>query len=77
MPIALSEAAQNTTDAVDLSIINELRTSDLMDRMIFDDAVNPAGGGATLTLEIPIGTRASLPMPVRAGDVVLQREASG
>ncbi|WP_454118577.1 sensor histidine kinase [Microbacterium lacticum] len=35
------------------------------------------GGGATLTLEIPIGTRASLPMPVRAGDVVLQREASG
>ena len=49
MPIALSEAAQNTTDAVDLSIINELRTSDLMDRMIFDDAVNPAGGGATLT----------------------------
>lgn len=35
------------------------------------------GGGATLTLGIPIGTRASLPMPVRAGDVVLQREASG
>ena len=35
------------------------------------------GGGATLTLEIPIGTRASLPLPVRAGDVVLQREASG
>jgi len=34
-------------------------------------------GGATLTLEIPIGTRASLPTPVRAGDVVLQREASG
>lgn len=35
------------------------------------------GGGATLTLEIPTGTRASLPTPVRAGDVVLQREASG
>ena len=35
------------------------------------------GGGATLTLEIPIGNGASLPMPVRAGDVVLQREASG
>nr|WP_206694150.1 HAMP domain-containing sensor histidine kinase [Microbacterium lacticum] len=35
------------------------------------------GGGATLSLEIPIGTRASLPMPVRAGDVLLQREASG
>lgn len=35
------------------------------------------GGGATLTVEIPLGTRASLPTPVRAGDVVLQREASG
>lgn len=35
------------------------------------------GGGATITVEIPIGTRASLPTPVRAGDVVLQREASG
>lgn len=34
------------------------------------------GGGATFTIEIPIGTRASLPTPVRAGDVVLQREAS-
>lgn len=35
------------------------------------------GGGATLTLDIPTGTRASLPAPVRAGTVVLQREASG
>lgn len=35
------------------------------------------GGGATFTVEIPIGTRATLPTPVRAGDVVLQREASG
>lgn len=49
MPVTLEQAAQNTTDAVDLNIINELRVSDLMDRMIFDDAVNPAGGGATLT----------------------------
>ncbi|MFT4215524.1 MAG: HAMP domain-containing sensor histidine kinase [Microbacterium sp.] len=36
-----------------------------------------AGGGATFTLEIPIGVGVSLPSPVRAGDVVLQREASG
>jgi two-component system OmpR family sensor kinase len=35
------------------------------------------GGGATFTLEIPIGTRAAVPAPVRAGDVVLQREATG
>ncbi|MGB4777066.1 sensor histidine kinase [Microbacterium sp.] len=34
------------------------------------------GGGATFTMEIPTGTRATLPTPVRAGDVVLQREAS-
>lgn len=35
------------------------------------------GGGATFTIEIPIGTQATLPTPVRAGDVVQQREASG
>lgn len=35
------------------------------------------GGGATLTLEIPLGTRTVLPAPVRAGDVVSQREATG
>ncbi len=34
------------------------------------------GGGATFTLEIPIGTRGALPSPVRAGDVLLQREAT-
>lgn len=38
------------------------------------------GGGATFTIQIPIGRGASdaaLPAPVRAGDVVLQREAAG
>lgn len=38
------------------------------------------GGGATVTLHIPLGgTHAptDLPTPVRAGDVVLQREATG
>jgi signal transduction histidine kinase len=38
------------------------------------------GGGATFTLHIPPGhghTPADLPAPVRAGDVVQQREASG
>ncbi|MFS0867042.1 sensor histidine kinase [Microbacterium sp. 179-B 1A2 NHS] len=34
------------------------------------------GGGATFTLEIPVGTRGALPSPVRAGDVLLQREAT-
>lgn len=33
------------------------------------------GGGATITLEIPFGTAADLPTPVRAGAVLDQREA--
>jgi two-component system OmpR family sensor kinase len=34
------------------------------------------GGGATFTIHLPLPT-AELPAPVRAGDVVLQREAAG
>ncbi|MFH8250485.1 ATP-binding protein [Microbacterium sp. B2969] len=34
------------------------------------------GGGATFTIHVPLPT-SELPQPVRAGDVVLQREASG
>jgi signal transduction histidine kinase len=34
------------------------------------------GGGATFTIHLP-PTEAELPAPVRAGDVVLQREAAG
>jgi len=38
------------------------------------------GGGATMTIRLPLGrghAPAELPTPVRAGDVVMQREASG
>ena len=49
MPVTLSQALQNTNDAVDMAVINEFRTSTLIDRIIFDDVVNPVGGGATLT----------------------------
>jgi hypothetical protein len=49
MPVTLAQAAQNATDAVDLAVINEFRTNDLLDLLTFDDVVNPAGGGATLT----------------------------
>lgn len=35
------------------------------------------GGGATFTLEISTGTGIAMPTPVRAGDVVMQREATG
>jgi signal transduction histidine kinase len=38
--------------------------------------VDTPGGGATFTIHLPVST-AELPAPVRAGDVVLQREASG
>lgn len=49
MPVTLEQAAQNATDATDVNVINELRTSPLFDQMVFDDVVNPAGGGATMT----------------------------
>jgi hypothetical protein len=49
MPVTLAQAAQNATDAVDLAVINEFRTNDLLDLLTFDDVVNPAGGGAALT----------------------------
>jgi signal transduction histidine kinase len=34
------------------------------------------GGGATFTIHLPPSTTSGLPAPVRAGDVVLQREAA-
>jgi two-component system OmpR family sensor kinase len=34
------------------------------------------GGGATFTMHLPLPA-AELPAPVRAGDVVMQREAAG
>lgn len=49
MPVTLEQARQNTTDALDLSIIDEFRTNSLLELITFDDVVNPAGGGATLT----------------------------
>ena len=49
MPVTLEQARQNTTDDIDLAIIDEFRTNDIMELLTFDDAVNPAGGGATLT----------------------------
>jgi signal transduction histidine kinase len=40
------------------------------------DVGDTPGGGATFTITLPLST-AELPSPVRAGDVVLQREAAG
>jgi hypothetical protein len=50
MPITLAEAARNAQDALDLRVIDEFRkTSWLLDNLVFDPAVNPSGGGGTLT----------------------------
>lgn len=50
MTITLAEAANNCQDDFDASVIDEFRKeSTILDTLIFDDVVNPAGGGATLT----------------------------
>lgn len=49
MPVTLEQARQNATDALDVTVIDEFRTNQLMNLITFDDIVNPAGGGATLT----------------------------
>lgn len=49
MPVTLSQARQNATDALDLAVIDEFRTNQILDLLTFQDAVNPAGGGGTLT----------------------------
>jgi hypothetical protein len=49
MPVTLSEAQNNAETDLDVAVIDEFRTNPLMDLLTFDDVVNPAGGGATLT----------------------------
>lgn len=50
MPVTLAQAKLNTTDAVDVQIIDEFQKSnDIASRLTFDDVVSPAGGGSTLT----------------------------
>lgn len=50
MPVTLAQAAVNTLNDVDFSVIDNLRRySWLMDNIVWDDCVNPAGGGSTLT----------------------------
>ncbi|RSX56767.1 major capsid protein [Bifidobacterium samirii] len=50
MAITLAEAKNNALEDYDPFVIDEFRKSSaILDTLIFDDAVNPAGGGATLT----------------------------
>ncbi len=49
MPITLEQAKVGMADKVDQQVIDEFRRSSLLlDRMIFDDAVSPGTGGSTL-----------------------------
>ena len=49
MPVTLAQAKLNTTDDLDLNVIDEFSTSSLIDALTFDDCVNPIGGGDTIT----------------------------
>lgn len=50
MPVTLAQAKLNTTDDVDINVIDEFqKQSWLLNNMIFDDVVNGAGAGGTLT----------------------------
>jgi len=49
MPVSLAQAQQNAQTDLGVSVIDEFRTNQIMDLLTYDDAVNPAGGGATLT----------------------------
>lgn len=49
MTITLAEASLNAQEDLDTAVIDEFRKeSTILDAMIFDDCVNPAGGGATM-----------------------------
>ncbi|TFC92047.1 MULTISPECIES: major capsid protein [Cryobacterium] len=49
MAISLAEGKNNASTDLDLSVIDEFRkTGVIPDSLIFDDVVNPAGGGDTL-----------------------------
>lgn len=50
MAVTLAEAKRNAQTDLDVMVIDEFRKeSTILDTMIFDQAVNPSGGGATLT----------------------------
>lgn len=50
MPVTLAQASLNAASAIDRNIIDEFRKSSfLLNAMPFDQSVNPAGGGSTLT----------------------------
>lgn len=50
MAITLAEAQKNVQDDITAGVIDEFRKNNyILDKLTFDDAVSPTGGGATLT----------------------------
>lgn len=50
MPVTLEEASRGAQTDLDTAVIDEFRkSSEILDALVFDDVVNPAGGGAVLT----------------------------
>lgn len=50
MAVSLEESKNNTQEDLNVAVIDEFRkTGAVLDSLIFDDVVNPAGGGDTLT----------------------------
>ncbi|MBM9621023.1 major capsid protein [Streptomyces zhihengii] len=50
MPVTLAQAKLNATDDIDVNVIDEFAKNNyLLETMTFDDVVNQAGAGATLT----------------------------
>lgn len=63
MPVTLAEASNNAQQDFDATVIDEFRKeSVILDTLTFDDAVNPAGGGATMDY----GYRRLVTQPVAA-----------
>lgn len=61
--ITLAEAKNNATADLDLAVIDEFRKeSVILDNLVFDEAVNPTGGGDTLTY----GYRRQITQPTAA-----------
>ncbi|MCI6068106.1 MAG: hypothetical protein MR707_07775 [Galactobacillus timonensis] len=51
MPLTLEQAKVGMADKVDQNVIDEFRRSSfILDKLTFDDAVSPGTGGSTLTI---------------------------
>ncbi|GAA2298330.1 hypothetical protein GCM10010402_66170 [Actinomadura luteofluorescens] len=63
MAVTLAEAKNNAVEDIDLAVIDEFRKeSAVLDSLVFDDVINPVGGGATMTY----GYRRQITQPTAA-----------